>query len=324
MPKPRDPEDDTIPFELRIIFFGTPDFAVSSLATLASSRHEIRAVVAQPDRPAGRGMKLQSPPVANLARELGIALIQPAKIRSPETLAWFREQNADLAVVVAYGKILSPDLLEIPRLGFINVHGSLLPKYRGAAPIQRAIERGETITGVTIMRIDEELDHGPMLDRVEISIGLDERTPSLACRLAEEGARLLVSVIDRMESEGVEEIPQDHDCATYAPKIAKDEGRVDWNRSARAIYDRFRAFWPWPGIFTEHGGEMIKLVEIAAEGRSGGPPGTVLALGMQGVLIANGDGSTRLLEVQRPGKRAVSAFDYFRSKGLGPGDRFGG
>jgi len=282
---------------LRLIFFGTPAFAVPTLEALARD-HDIALVVAQPDKPAGRGMKMQAPAVTVKARELGLPLAQPPKIRNAEFLESIAALHADAGIVVAYGKILPANLLAIPPHGFLNVHASILPKYRGAAPIQRAIEHGETTTGVTIMRVDEELDHGPMLAVETTEIGPDERTPSLAARLSRLGANALSHVLATWPAE----TSQDHTAATYAPKIEKSEGAIQWTDSTASIYNKFRAFDPWPGVSA---GEL-KLIDIApAAGR--GEPGTILSADESGVIVATGDGALRLITVQRPGKGPVSA-----------------
>ena len=280
---------------MRIIFLGTPEFAVPTLEALARE-HEIALVVAQPDKRAGRGLNLQSPAVAVKARELGLPLAQPAKIRELEPV------DADVGIVVAYGKILPPALLKIP---FLNVHGSILPKYRGAAPIQRAIEHGETETGVTIMRVDEELDHGPILSIARTAIGPDERASQLAARLARIGADVMLATL----SDHPVETPQDHSKATYAPKIEKSEGEVRWSDSAKTIYNKFRAFDTWPGVFAGD----LKLIDIApASGR--GEPGTILAID-EGVTVATGDGAIQLLVVQRSGKSRQRASEFARGAG---------
>jgi methionyl-tRNA formyltransferase len=287
---------------LRLVFFGTPEFAVPTLDALARA-HEIALVVAQPDKPAGRGMKMQAPAVATKAHEMGLPLAQPPRIRNDEFLASIAALKPDAGIVVAYGKILPASLLAIPAHGFINVHASILPKYRGAAPIQRAIEHGETTTGVTIMRVDEELDHGAMLAIETTDIGADERTPSLASRLSKIGADALLRVLESMP----DGTPQDHAAATYAPKIEKSEGAIHWNETTAAIYNKFRAFFPWPGIFA---GEL-KLIDIApAIGR--GAPGTILNANSEGVIVATGDGALRLMTVQRPGKPKAAAADVLR------------
>jgi len=290
------------PVTLRLVFFGTPEFAVPTLEALARA-HEIALVVAQPDKPAGRGMKMHAPAVAVKARELSLPLAQPPKIRNDEFLQSIEALNPDAGIVVAYGKILPAKLLQIPKHGFLNVHASILPKYRGAAPIQRAIERGETTTGVTIMRVDEELDHGPMLAIETTEIGPDERTPSLATRLSRLGADALLRALATMP----EGTPQDHAAATHAPKIEKSEGAIDWSDSTSSIYNRFRAFDPWPGIFAGD----LKLIDITpADGR--GKPGTILPANNDGVIVATGDGALRLITVQRPGKPKAAAADVLR------------
>jgi methionyl-tRNA formyltransferase len=287
---------------LRLLFFGTPEFAVPTLEALARE-HEIVLAVAQPDKPAGRGMKMQSPAVAEKARQLGLPLQQPAKIRDAQFLATIAAAGAEAGIVVAYGKILPVSLLGIPARGFFNVHASLLPKYRGAAPIQRAIEHGETMTGVTIMRVDEELDHGPTLAFQSTPIGPDERTPSLAARLSRLGADALAHVLAAMPAE----TPQDHSAATYAPKIEKSEGAIRWSDTAAAIYNKFRAFDPWPGLFSGD----LKLIDVApADGH--GQPGAILSTGHDGVIVAAGEGALRLITVQRPGKPKAAAADLLR------------
>jgi len=290
---------------VRVVFFGTPEFAVPSLEAVARA-HDVALVVAQPDKPAGRGMKLQAPAVAVKARELGLPLAQPAKIRNEEFLSQIRGVAPDVGIVVAYGKILPGALLEIPGRGFLNVHASILPYYRGAAPIQRAIERGERETGVTIMRVDEELDHGPMLAIERTPIDPDEHTPQLAERLARIGAEALALVLGAFP----DETPQDHALATLAPKIEKSEGQVDWSQPARIIYDRFRAFDPWPGLTA---GELKLLDLRPADGH--GAPGTILGIDGGGVVVATGDGALRLVTVQRAGKPRVAAADLARGSG---------
>ena len=233
---------------MRIVFLGTPDFAVPTLDALARA-HEVALVVAQPDKRAGRGLQLQSPAVARHAKEFGLPLAQPAKIR--DAVADIHGLKPDIGIVVAYGKILPPELLRVP---FFNVHASLLPKYRGAAPIQRAIEHGEIETGVTIMRVDAELDHGPILSNERTPIGPDEHSPSLSTRLSKIGADLLLRTL----AGDMRETAQDHARATLAPKIEKSEGEILWSEPAKSIYDKFRAFDPWPGVFRAD----MKLIEI--------------------------------------------------------------
>ncbi|HYC90247.1 MAG TPA: methionyl-tRNA formyltransferase [Thermoanaerobaculia bacterium] len=294
---------------MRVVFFGTPDFAVPTLDAVAGE-HEVVLVVAQPDKPAGRGMKMQAPAVAVRAKELGLPLLQPPKIRNEEFLGQVAAARPDVGIVVAYGKILPAALLAIPPHGFLNVHASILPRWRGAAPIQRAIEAGDEVTGVTIMRVDEQLDHGPMLRIETTEIGPDERTPQLARRLSKIGGAALATVLRELP-QGVE---QEHDQATYAAKIEKNEGEITFDEPARVLYDRFRAFDPWPGIFFRD----LKLTEIVpAEGS--GAPRTILAID-DGVTVACGEGAIRILELQRPGKPRTPAAAVARGLGWKTGD----
>ena len=295
---------------MRIVFLGTPDFAVPTLDALARE-HEIALVVAQPDKPAGRGMKMQAPAVVVRARELGLSTAQPPKVRDEAFLGEIEKLQPDVGIVVAYGKILPQRLLDIPRRGFLNVHASVLPRWRGAAPIQRAIEAGDLTTGVTIMRVDAELDHGPMLAVETTEIGRDERTPSLSKRLAEIGGEALANVLREWPAE----IEQEHDRATYAAKIDKQEGAIRWEQPAKQIYDRFRAFDPWPGLFTPE----LKLVDIKP-GDGLGAPGTILRID-DGVTVATGDGAIRILTMQRPGKNRAPAGEVARAMSLRSGDR---
>ncbi|HUO85369.1 MAG TPA: methionyl-tRNA formyltransferase [Thermoanaerobaculia bacterium] len=305
---------------VNVAFFGTPDFAVPALEALVRSRHRVVVVIAQPDRPAGRGMKLKRPPGAERALDLGLPLAQPERIRERSFLEWFGGLGVDAGVVVAYGRILPPDLIALPPHGLINLHGSLLPKYRGAAPIQRAIEQGDTVTGATIMRIDEQLDHGPILASHALGIDPDERTPSLAERMAREGAGLLVETLTSLEDGTIREIPQAHQEATFAGKIEKEEGRIDWTLPAKRIYDRFRAFWPWPGIFTEIRGESVKLIELSWSAGGTEEPGRILSFEGNRAAIATPEGVVMIERMQRPGKTPVDAAAFLRALDLGAGD----
>lgn len=299
---------------MRVVFFGTPDFAVPALDACVRE-HEVVLVVAQPDKPAGRGMKMQAPAVAVRARELGLPLLQPPKIRNEEFLGEIARAQPDAGIVVAYGKILPASLLAIPKHGFFNVHASILPKWRGAAPIQRSIEAGDAVTGVTIMRVDEQLDHGPMLRIETAEIGADERTPALWSRLSRIGGEALAHALRDVENGTAVETEQDHAQATIAPKIEKREGEVKFSESARAIYDRFRAFDPWPGVFF---GE-IKLTDMRLAA-GGANAGTILSIAEDGVVIACGEGGLRILEMQRPGKPRTQAAAVARGLGWKAGD----
>lgn len=257
---------------------------------------------------------MHAPAIAIRARELGLPLLQPPRIRNEEFLAQVAASSPDCGVVVAYGKILPKTLLDIPPRGFLNVHGSVLPRWRGAAPIQRSIEAGDAVTGVTIMRVDEELDHGPMLRIETTPIGPDERTPHVAQRLARIGGEALAIVLGDVASGTAVETPQDHAQATLAPKIEKGEGEVTFDEPAKAIYDRFRAFDPWPGIFFRD----LKLTDVRpAEGS--GRPRTLLEVD-DGVVIACGAGALRIVEMQRPGKPRTPAAAVARGLGWKRGD----
>jgi len=291
---------------LRIVFLGTPEFAVPTLDALVRV-HEIALVVAQPDKRAGRGLHLQSPAVARRAKELGLPLVQPAKIH--EALPQIEALKPEIGIVVAYGKILPPPLLQIP---FFNVHASILPKYRGAAPIQRAIEHGETETGVTIMRVDEELDHGPILAVETTPIWPGEHVPALSNRLSKIGADLLLRTL----GSEMRETPQDHSRATDAPKIEKGEGEIQWSDSATAIYNKYRAFDPWPGVFRGD----LKLIEIEPTAGSGAA-GQILSIDDRAVTVATGDGALRLIVLQRAGKSRQRAADFARGAGWRVGAR---
>ncbi|MGH9372706.1 MAG: methionyl-tRNA formyltransferase, partial [Vicinamibacterales bacterium] len=231
---------------LRIAFFGTPEFAVPTLQQLIASRHRIAAVVSQPDRPKGRGHTLQPTPTKGVAAAAGVPVLQPDRIRQGEFLRAIEDLQLDLGVVAAYGRILPDRLLALPRLGMINVHASLLPEYRGAAPVHRAVSDGKDETGITIMRVVSELDAGPMLARVTHRIGRDDTSQQVERALAEAGAALLLSVVDEMAAGTATEVPQDDSQATYAPKITKSEGAIDWNLPAARIHNLVRGLQPWP------------------------------------------------------------------------------
>jgi methionyl-tRNA formyltransferase len=305
---------------LDIVFMGTPAFARVCLEALLASRHRVVAVVTQPDKPAGRGMKLSESAVKRLARERGIEVRQPVKLRDAGFVEWLRDLAPDLAVVVAYGRILPADVLAIPRLGCINAHASLLPALRGAAPIQRAIMEGLRETGVTIMRISEEMDAGDMLMSAAVEITADTDGPSLHDRLAETAAPLLVAAVDAIADGSAVRTPQDHAAATYAPPIRAHDARIDWQRSAAAIDRQIRALRPRPGAYTHDGPVRLKVLSARPHaGRSHGPgtsarPGTLLGAGEAGVDVACGDGVLTLIEVQPEGRKAMKAADYLRGR----------
>jgi len=288
---------------------GTPDFAVPTLDALVEAGHEIIAVVAQPDRPKGRGQKLVSPPTIERARALGLPTRQPRAVRSGPFVDWMLGAESDVAVVVAYGRILIPALLSAPRLGCINVHASLLPKYRGAAPINWAVVHGERETGVMTMQMSEGLDTGDILLAERTEISPDETAGQLYARLAPMGARLAVETLERLHTLTPE--PQDHAAHTVAPLIRKEMAQIDWRLSARAIHDQVRGFNPWPTAWTSLGGERMKVHQTTVVGTSG-PAGRVLSTS-QGLVVGTGDGAVEIVDLQLPGRRAQSGRDVINS-----------
>lgn len=306
---------------------GTPEFAVPSLARLILDGHKVTAVFTQPDKPAGRGKLLHEPPVKTFALERGIAVHQPAKIKTNEDVrSIFENLSPDACVVAAYGKILPAWLLAIPRLGCINVHASLLPKYRGAAPINWAIANAERETGVTIMQMDAGMDTGPMLASRAIEIGKEETAPEISARLAQLGAELLSETLPRVDRGEVEPVPQDEREATYAPMLKRKDGLIDWSMSAGEIANRVRAFQPWPGTYSNfRGGRLIvwrarEAPDAACS--SDAKAGKILSIADSGIMIACASSSAlRIEEVQVEGKRRVPAREFANGARLKAGDR---
>lgn len=297
---------------MKLVFCGTPQFAVPSLEKLAQSSFDVCLVVSQPDRPQGRGMELAASPVKQSAQRLGLPVVQPEKIKKNEE---FQHQlmglKPEAIIVVGYGRIIPPWMLQLPRLGNINVHASLLPKYRGAAPIQWAIASGETVTGITTMRLDEGLDTGDILLQQEIAILPDDTAVTLAPRLASMGADLLVESLKGLEQGNISPLPQDHAQATLAPILKKEDGAIDFARTATEICNRLRGFQPWPGAYTHFRGKNLKIIaaRTAKESISIAPG----ALGMKGdrLLVGCGDGTMlELLQVQPEGKKAITAREF--------------
>ena len=300
----------------KIVFMGTPEFAVASLRTLIQEGYEIAAVVTQPDRPVGRKRVLTPTPVKAEALQHGLTVWQPEKLRTSDTVDDIRALQPDLIVTAAYGQILPKAVLDIPRLGCINVHGSLLPKYRGGAPIQRSIMNGETVTGVTIMYMAEGMDTGDMISRVEVPIGTDDNAGTMFAKLSEAGADLLRRTLPDIIAGRVEAVPQPHDEATYAPNLKREDERIDWTRSAEQIANQVRGLVPFSGAFTTWNGEVFKVwacrPEPAPAGEAAAAPGTVLAAGTDGLRIQTGQGVLSLLEVQPAGKKAMPASEFLR------------
>ncbi len=311
----------------RILFFGTPELAVPTLAALVEAGRSPIAVVTQPSRPVGRGLKVADPPVAAWARERGFEVIQPAKVRDPAFLAQAAELDPDVAVVVAFGQIFPAALLRLPKHGCVNLHASLLPRWRGAAPIQAAIAAGDPLTGVTTMLMEEGLDTGPMLLREETEIGAAETAGELSRRMADMGGRLVVRTLEAMERGEAVPQPQDNAHTTYAPRLTRESGRVDWTQTAREIADRLRAFTPWPGLSAELRGEPVKLVRVdVLHEPTEAAPGTFLGLrdGRLAVACGPSKGATVLgiRELQRPGRKPLRASDFANGERLRGGETF--
>lgn len=290
---------------MRIVFFGSPEFAVPSLAALAE-HHAVVAVVSQPDRPAGRGSKLHAPAVKSLAAERGLRVLQPLKLRDGVLAAELKELRPDLFVVVAYGRILPPDLLAVPSLGPWNVHASLLPKYRGAAPIQWSVIRGESETGVAIMRMEEGLDTGPVVAVAKEPIGPEDTAGALSARLARLGSSLLLETIPRIADGTVVLRPQDDGAATLAPMLSKADGQLDFSKTAALVSAHARGVDPWPGAFVILGGQPVKVFSPTLVSGTG-QAGEVLGLVPQGLAVACGDGAIAFGEIQLPGRKRMPA-----------------
>jgi methionyl-tRNA formyltransferase len=308
---------------MRAIFFGTPDIAVPSLRALVDVA-QVAAVVCQPDRPAGRGLKLHPPAVKVIATELGIPVLQPTKIRTPDFLAWLDEQRADVAVVLAYGRILPGPVLATPARGCLNLHASILPRYRGAAPIQWAIARGETETGVSLMQMDEGLDTGPVFGVRRLSIGEDETAGELAVRLGTLAADITREDVPRAARGELTAVPQDDAAATSAPPLEKEQGRIDWGRPAFDVHNHVRAMTPWPSAFTTSGGKLLKVLATRHSTlKSADPPGTIVAADSSGVLVACGEGVLELVRAQLEGRKPLEARELVAGRTLVGGARLG-
>jgi methionyl-tRNA formyltransferase len=306
---------------MRLVYLGTPEFAVPTLERLVEAGHQVETVVTQPDRPRGRGQHPAPSPVKQAAQRLGLAVFQPERVRRPEAVETLRALQPDAMVIVGYGQIIPQIIIDIPPHGIINVHGSLLPKYRGAAPIQWAVANGETRTGVTTMQIDAGLDTGDMLLKAETVIGPAEDSLSLGRRLAEMGAALCVETLDRIAANQIVPEKQDPAQATYAPILKKEDGRIDWHLPAQVIHDRVRGFQPWPGGYTTYRGQTLHVwrSKVAA---SGGTPGQVIA--RKPLLVAAGSGSLELLEVQLEGRKRIAAADFVNGQRVAQGEIWGG
>jgi len=308
----------------RVAFFGTPEFAVPTLQKLLDSHHTVCGVVTQPDRPRGRGHHVSDSPVKALAVERDLPLLQPTRLKAPEFAAALRDWRPDIGVVAAYGKIIPDDILALPRLGMINVHASLLPKYRGAAPIHRAIIDGEAVTGVTIMRIETLLDAGAMLAKVTRPIGPDDTSDVVERDLARLGADLLLQVLEQIAAGTAQEERQDFMLATFAPRLTKEEGVLDWSLPAAYIHNRVRGLHPWPHASSHLDGTRIILLKTRVEpGTTDAAPGTILDVSPDAIQVATGHGERIAIEQLQPeGRRPMSARAFAAGKRLKPGLRF--
>lgn len=308
---------------LRIVYFGTPEFAVPTLRALVGSRHAVVGLVSQPDRPKGRGHHLLATPTKELAVLAGIPVLQPARLRDEAFLSDLHALHADLGVVAAYGRILPDVVLQLPRLGLINVHASLLPRYRGAAPVHRAVMDGEEETGVTIMRVVAALDAGAMMSVGRRPIGPNETSVEVERDLAQLGARLLLDVVDQLADGRATEAPQDETRATYAPKILKSEGVVDWTRPAHEIHNRVRGLHPWPLVSVRIAGAryLLHRTEVT-DARTGAPPATLIeAEGDRLAVACAGGGALRIVQIQPEGRRAMTARELLAGHAIAPGTR---
>ena len=312
------------PTPLRIVFFGTPAFAVPTLDALLASPHHIGAVVTQPDRPRGRGQHTSDAPVKARALAAGVPVLQPTRLKDPAFVAELRALHVDLGVVAAYGRILTDDVLAVPRLGLLNVHASLLPKYRGAAPVHRAVIAGETETGVTIMRVVAALDAGPMLSRRSRRIGFDETSEEVERDLARLGAELLVDTVADVVAGRSVATPQRDPEATYAPRLTKEDGAIDWTQPSLAIHNRIRGLHPWPHAFAFVNQRRIILHRsglVDERVRDDLPAGVILEAHGERLIVATGDGALRLTEVQAEGKRPMPAREFLAGHHLAAGSR---
>lgn len=308
---------------LRVVFFGTPQFAVPTLDRLLASRHPVVGVVTQPDRPRGRGQKVTDAPVKARALEAGVPVLQPPTLKDPTVVAMLAALGADIGVVAAYGLILTSAILAVPRRGMVNVHASLLPRYRGAAPINRAVIAGDTETGVTIMRVVKALDAGPILATVRQPIDDTETSEDVERALSYLGAGLLVSTLDRLAEGEVTEAPQDEAASSYAHRLTKDDGRVEWSRPATDIHNLIRGLHPWPHAYTFlHGRRIILLRSAPSQELAPVSPGVITRTEGGALHVAASPGTVDVLRLQAEGKRAMSPKEFLAGQWIEAGDRF--
>ena len=308
---------------MKIVFMGTPEFAVPTLRTLYRSGHSILSVVTQPDRPKGRGQEQTSPPVKRFALENGLAVLQPAKVNTAEFLEKLRQQNPDVIVVVAFGQILSRDVLAVPHFFCLNLHASLLPKYRGAAPINWAIIEGEPESGVTTMKMDAGMDTGDMLLVRKIPIKDSDTAQTLHDTLSVQGAALVLDTLQRLERNELSPVVQDNAQATYAPKLKKEDGLIQWKKRADEIRNFARGLEPWPGAYTFYKSKRLKICALeATSGERSDVPGTIIRLSDYGIEVGTGEGRIIITELQPEGKKRMSAMDFLHGNAMSKGDCF--
>ena len=309
---------------MNIVFMGTPQFAVPSLEMLIKEGYNVTAVVTQPDRPQGRKKVLMPTPVKEAALRYGIPVLQPQRLRNPEAVEELAKYEPDMIITAAYGQILPKSVLDMPKLGCLNVHGSLLPKYRGGAPIQRSIINGETVTGITLMYMAEGLDTGDMIAKSEVPIGEEDTAGTIFEKLSAAGAALLKEQLPLLSKGKIEAEPQNDEEATYAPNLTREDEKIDWTRSSKEIYNQIRGLVPFSGGFTLWNGDVFKVwsAKVAEAGRRGSGdavPGTVLEISGEGVVVKTGDGALTLLTVQPSGKKAMDAAQFARGTTMKPG-----
>ena len=309
---------------MRLAFLGTPAFAVPTLEAIVSAGHDVAAVITQPDRPRGRGRESAAPPVKEAALRHGLPVYQPERVRRPEAVEYLRALRTEAMVVVGYGQIIPQSVIDLAPLGIVNVHASLLPAYRGAGPIQWAIVNGETVTGVTTMRIDAGLDTGDMLLKAETPIGPEETAPELGARLASMGAILLVETLQKLAAGEIVPQPQDGARATYAPMLKKEDGRIDWSLPAAAIHNRVRGLQPWPGAYTTFHGQSLHLWKsrVAAIEAVRAAPGSFISV--KPPAVACGAGVLELIDVQLEGRKRIPAADFINGQRILPAESLGG
>ena len=308
---------------MRLIFAGTPEFAVAALAALIDAKHDIAMVLTQPDRPAGRGLRETPSPVKRLAQQQGIDVFQPITLKTPDNQAKIAAVKADAMVVAAYGLILPQAVLDIPRLGCINIHGSLLPRWRGAAPIHRAILAGDRETGITIMQMAAGLDTGPTLLRESIPIDAKDTTATLHDQLATLGGKLIVRALQQLQNGALPATPQPDEGVTYAAKISKSEARIDWNLPAAEIERQVRAFNPFPIAQTRWRGETLRIWKAELAGEENHSPGSLVAVEKDRIVVACGAGTLALTELQRAGGKRLAARAFLQGMSIQVGERFG-